>query len=154
MSRLIMPRGLPADYKSFSITQPRATHWRAATCAEVECSDHVRGWWSEFDTRTPQGKAQEAYVRHSSGRAFRQVLERPDGQPLPAGVVRFEFQPGQQCFHAHEHKVRLDVPEVFATRIGDFRSRTAPQTCSADGWVNQFLEHDERLKRQRESLME
>lgn len=154
MSRLIMPRGRPSDYKSFSITQPRATHWRKATCAEVDCPDYVKGWWSEFDTRTAQGKAQEAYVRYESGRAFQQALENEYGEPVPPGVVRFVFFPGQQCFHAHKHQVRLDVPEIFATRIGDFRTPLGQQTCSPDGWVNQFLENDERLRKQRESTME
>jgi len=154
MSRLIMPKGRASDYKSFSITQPRATHWRKATCAEVDCPDYLKGFWAEFDTSTPRGQFQETYVRHESGRAFRQVLERPGGEPLPAGVVRFEFQAGQRCFRADEHKVRLDVPEIFATRIGDFRTPFGQQVCSADGWVNQFLENDERLRRQRESTME
>jgi hypothetical protein len=155
MTRLITPQGKPSDYKTFAITQPAATHWLPATCEQVECEQWKHGWWSEFDTRTPQGQFQETYVRHSSGRAFRQVLERPNGEPLPAGIVRFEFPPGQQCFRASEHKTRLeDVPAVFSTRTGDYRVNTTPLVCSADGWVNQFLENDERLKRQQESTRE
>lgn len=152
MSRLITPTGRPSDYKSFSIAAPRTTHWLPATCEQVNCEHWRKGWWSEFDTRTPKGQFQETYVRHSSGRAFRQVLERPDGEPLPVGVVRFEFPAGQQCFEASEHKIRREeVGEIFATRTGDYRSHAAPQVVSADGWVNQFLENDERLKKQREA---
>lgn len=155
MSRLILPRGLPSDYKSFSIAAPRTTHWLPATCEQVGCEQWRKGFWTELDTRTPEGRFNEHYVRNLSGRAFQQVLERPDGEPLPAGFVRFEFPPGQQCFDAAKHKIRKEeVGEIFSTRIGDWRSHSAPQNCSADGWVNQFLENDERLKRQYEATRE
>lgn len=152
MSRLITPQGKPSDYKSFTIDAPRSTHWRAATCEEVACVHYLQGWFSEFDTNKEQGREQEAYVRHMSGLAFQQVLERPDGEPLPAGVVRFEFLPGQQCFSAFKHKTRIeDVAEIYSTRTGDYRVNGGAQRVSADGWVNQFLTNDERLKKQREA---
>lgn len=152
MNRLIAPQGRPSDYKSFTIDAPRDTHWRPATCEEVACAHWQQGWFSEFNTITEQGREQEAYVRHMSGLAFRQVLERPDGEPLPTGVVRFEFLPGQQCFSAFKHKTRLeDVAEIYSTRTGDYRLTIGAQRMSADGWVNQFLENDEQLRKQREA---
>lgn len=155
MSRLITPTGRPSDYKSFSIAAPRTTHWLPATCEQVDCEHWRKGFWAEFDTRTAQGRVQEAYIRHSSGRAFRQVLERSDGEPLPTGVVRFEFPAGQQCLGADKHTIRREeVGEIFATRVGDYRAHATPQVVSADGWVNQFLENDERLRKQRESIRE
>lgn len=137
----------PEHMRSFSIAAPLGTHWRRASCAEVQCAHHLQGWASEVDESTELGQFQASYIRAESGRGFRE--SRTD-----TGITRFEFPPGQQCFSSDEHHVRdEDVAELYVVRDGDWRGNprgTAPQKLSADGWVNAFGENQERVIKLRE----
>jgi hypothetical protein len=133
--------------RSFRIEAPVNTHWRKATCAEVQCPHYLHGWWSEFDESTELGQFQASYVRTSSGRGFRESRTE-------AGLTRFEFLPGQTCFRSDEHHTRdEDIPELYVVRDGDWRGnprRTTPLRLGPDGWVNEFGENQERLRRIKE----
>src|SRR2546426_5952298 len=102
----------PAHVTTYQILAPVATHWRPATCAEVDCGPYLHGWVSRVDERTDLGQAQAHYIRRESGRAHRE--ERDD-----AGLTVFTFGPGQRCFAADNHHLRLDRVEIYRRRGGD-----------------------------------
>lgn len=134
-----------AAYKTYRIVAPAPTHFREATCAEVQCPDYVHGWQSAIDERTDLGQQQAHYIRTLSGRRFRE--EQPG-----EGAVLFVFDAGQQCFHAGEHRVRIDPeqPPIYLVQDGDHRgnprgTQTRRHVRAAD-WVDDFAEHQSTLR--------
>jgi hypothetical protein len=132
-------------FKTFQISAPRSTHFRKATCAEADCPHYLEGWQSVIDERADLGQKQAYYIRKQSGRRFRE--ERNEG------VTVFSFEPGQTCFASDDHLVRLDKPELYIVRDGDWRGnptgRHRQHTRPGD-WVNDFGEHQLRIAEQHE----
>lgn len=135
---------LPAHARmTYSIIAPKSTHFRPATCAEVDCPQYLHGWQSAIDEHTDMGKFQADYVRKSSGRGFTEA-KREDG------VTVFTFHAGQVCFAASEHQLRLqEKTELYVIRDGDHRGNprgTEPRLMpTAQAWVDDFGEHQETL---------
>jgi hypothetical protein len=126
-------------YRTYQVLTPLASHFRAATCDEVDCDAQARGWVTRVDERTELGQRQAHYIRHQSGRAFREERD-------PAGLTCFTFQPGQRCFQ--QHRARLDRPGIFVRRDGDWRGNPTGQVvrhASAADWQEDFAEHQDRL---------
>lgn len=134
----IAPRGAAGLYKTYAIAMPIKTHYRDATCAEVECEANLQGWVTTVDVATELGRKQANYIRMASGRAF---------TPSEAGtLVRFEFPAGQKCFA--QHRIALDRPQVFSVRDGDWRGNprgTAPVQRRPEDWVDDFANHQQKL---------
>ncbi|HEX6968890.1 MAG TPA: hypothetical protein VF174_08810 [Micromonosporaceae bacterium] len=130
---------LPAyAYKTYEITSPISTHFRDATCDEAGCLAQRNGWETRVDETTDLGQRQAHYIRQRSGRQFTERLD---------GVTVFTFPPGQRCFAGH--KVPLERPEIYVVRGGDWRGNPFGdrQRLSADAWVNDFGEHQDRIAR-------
>lgn len=125
--------------KTYGIVAPKATHFRPATCAEVDCPNYTGGWRTTVDESTELGQAQGHYIRNEAGRRYTEVRE--------ASMTTFTFEAGQTCFR--EHETRLDRPEIYVVRDGDFRGNprgTAPRVHQdPQAWVDDFGEHQERL---------
>ena len=122
--------------KTYEVLAPTRTHWRKATCAEVDCPHHLHGW----ATTVQAGSADEALIRRA-GRHF-------TAQPQPGGFLQFVFPAGQPCFKAHQHRVLLDRQEIFVVRGGDWRGnpRGIPtQRLEPAAWVDNFAAHQQRL---------
>jgi hypothetical protein len=141
----IPPRMGAAAYQTYQIIAPRSTHWRPATCEEVDCAAYLNGFRSTFDEATELGQRQAHYIRHDKSR--RHVEER-----TPEGLTAFTFEPGQRCFKAAEHQVRLDKPERFFRRFGDWRGNPTGQRpyehTAAEFWTEDFAEHQQRISDQ------
>ena len=45
----IPPKAGPEAYKTYEVRQPRQTHFRRGTCAEVDCRRAKTGWRSVID---------------------------------------------------------------------------------------------------------
>lgn len=132
------------SYKTYAVRMPKSTHTRRATCAEVECQHHLRGWRTSVDTDTPLGAKQANYIRLQSGRSF-------TVEPFLLGTVIFHFPAGQQCFT--EHRVGIDRPAFYTLRDGDWRGNPTGRRLnfsSGRDWVDDFGEHQLRIKEQRE----
>ncbi len=125
-------------YKTYGIVAPLSTHWRPATCVEVDCCDYLNGWQSAF---APDDQRAD-YVRRHSGRRF--VESRTDD-----GRVLFTFAQGQTCFRAADHRIRVGRPELFVVRDGDRRGNpfgTTPYVHSRpQDWVEDFAEHQAKV---------
>lgn len=136
-----LPPRLPAAaYRTYQVAAPIATHWRPASCAEVDCEDYLRGWTTVVDERVELGQRQANYIRHDRSR--RSVEQR-----RPDGTTAFWFEAGQRCF-GRQHRVRLDRPELYVARDGDWRGNPTGwvrRHTSAADWVEDFGEHQLRV---------
>jgi hypothetical protein len=140
LNRLAPP--LPAgSMKTYQISAPRATHWRPATCAEVDCAAHVHGWRTVVDESTELGQRQAHHVRKVAGRAYTEHRDE-------AGLTVFTFEAGQRCFAADSHRLPVGRPEIYVVRGGDWRGNprgdVRKHARPAD-WVDDFAEHQQQL---------
>jgi len=141
----IPPRMPSQAYQTYQILAPTPSHWRAATCAEVECPAYLRGWTTTLDLSTDLGQAQHNYILRNSGRRFSVIRSGPNGI-----MAEFTFEPGQRCFKSADHRLRLDRPELYIVRDGDSRNRTGGlrqftgQNAAGD-WKDHFSTHQDRL---------
>lgn len=132
----IAPAGRVEAYKTYQIVAPRSTHWRPATCAEVECAGHTRGWV----TIVPADGAQAVYIRTQSGRKFT--------ENTADGMATFAFPAGQSCFRSRDHMVPLEREPLYIVRGGDWRGNPfgdRRQHARAADWVEDFAEHQSAL---------
>lgn len=138
-----IPNNTPAQfYKTYQIVAPKQTHFRPATCDEVNCVAYQNGWKTTIDTTGDLGQKQFYYITKQSGKHFKATK-------LPNGLVEFEFTAGQPCFTASKHQVKLDRPEIFLVRDGDHRGNprgTTPRKHTrASDWVEDFAEHQSKV---------
>lgn len=136
----------PQSYKTYGMVMPLRTHFRKATCAEVECDDWVMGFDSIVDITTELGRKQAHYILNDKTRSH--TFEQ-----IGPSLVKFHFQPGTIPFASpkHDHFVRMDRPPLFVVRGGDWRGNprgTEPMVHrNADNWVDDFATHQDRLAR-------
>lgn len=135
--------GLRADeMKTFTIKAPLSTHWRPATCAEVDCRHHAIGWDSIVDEATHLGQFQAHHIRHGAGRRYTEERD-------PAGLTIFHFEPGQTCFNSDAHRTLIGRPELFIVSDGDWRGnpRGTPARIhqTPDDFVEEFAEHQQHI---------
>jgi hypothetical protein len=140
------PRAAPPEaYKTFGIANPGATHWRPATCREVDCANLVNGFKVTCDLRTPLGLKQARYVRDTAAERH-----QPYAHAWLEGdkIIVFIFEAGQECFYAH--RLPLGRPALFLVRNGDHRGsgrRSADRRIydRSDQWQDDFATHQDRL---------
>jgi hypothetical protein len=123
----------PSSYKTYQIAAPISTHWRPASCAEVECPNYLHGWKVRADVLDEK----MIHTATHSGRKF--VWQRLS--ELENWLV---YEAGQPCFQAAVHRVRVDRPELYIVREGDRRGNprsTGPVQLSSVNWVDDFSEH-------------
>lgn len=125
----------PHAYKTYQIVAPASTHWREATCAEVECEAYAWGWDTVVDASTDLGARQAKYITGKSGRAY---YESRDGS-----MVTYTFTPGQTCFATH--RLPLEREPIYLVRGGDVRRYTSRTQRNGDDWLEDFAEHQDML---------
>lgn len=135
----------PRAMKTYQVVAPQETHFRPATCAEVECPHHLYGWRTIVDSATELGQRQIQYIKNESGRRFTSFH-------VESGLVTFTFEAGQECFV--QHRIRLDNEALYFVRGGDWRGNPLGETkqhANADDWVDDFANHQQviadRIKR-------
>lgn len=136
MFRLDPAMGVGA-YKTYQLTAPLRTHWRAATCQEVDCPNYLNGW----RIRVEHLDAQLLHTARNSGRRYREM-------PVQEGETYLVYEAGQPCFQASQHRVPNGRPELYLVRDGDHRGNPTGfvmQHSSAAAWTDDFGEHQERL---------
>lgn len=140
MSRLNRPwnpKAGIAAYKTYQLIAPISTHFRRATCAEVDCPGYLNGW------RTTLAADDERcdYIRRHSGRRFTE-------ERTADGMVTFHFSPGQMCFRAGEHVKSLEREPLYIVRDGDHRGNpTGHRRLHVNGadWIDDFGTHQQRI---------
>lgn len=143
---------LPAhNMQTYQVASPLTSHWRPATCAEVDCEQHRNGWVTAVDESTDLGQRQAHHIRTNcrpvDKLAARGTVRRYSETRTPEGWTAFRFPAGQECFA--EHKVPLERPELYIVRDGDWRGNprgTQPRRhARPEDWVEDFSEHHDRL---------
>lgn len=138
-----IPARLPVGaMKTYALKQPAATHFRRATCAEVDCDLHLNGWKTEIDESTELGQSQAYYIRNSSGRRY------VEDRNIRPGMTVFTFEAGQTCFGSIRHQVSLERPPLYVVRGGDWRGNpdgSVRTHANGDDWVDDFANHQQNL---------
>lgn len=139
-----MPILPPQAKKTYSIRAPLATHWRSATCEEVDCELYTDGWRLRAEL---VGEADRHFIL-ASGRRYMEL-------DVAEGEAWLVFGPGTPCllqwacgqpFTDRHHKVQVR-PEVYILTPGDWRMWCgSPYRFDRQSqWVEDFGEHQERL---------
>lgn len=125
-------------HRTYQIVAPKSTHFRLATCEEVNCDAWRNGW----KTIVPADSPQAAYIK--SGRSERQYVESAGSG---AGLIEFTFFAGQKCFAAGKHMVPLERDPLFRVRDG----AGAPVThARPEYWTEDLSAHLDKVRRIRE----
>jgi len=135
----LAPKMDAASYQTYGVTRPARTHWKAATCAQVNCPRREQGWKQTIDLTTELGQKQARYIKLHSGRSYVKESQAD-------GIVVLVFGAGQDCFD--EHRIPLDRDSLFTLRGGDWRGnpRGIPlRRLSPIAWRDDFGEHQEKL---------
>lgn len=130
----IAPKAGPEAYKTYQLLQPTVSHFRPATCQEVDCRRAKSGWRTVLDTSTVKGRETANWIRLHSGRRFTFVEAGP--------IVTFTFPGGQRCFD--KHKVSLQREPLLRVVGGDWRGNprgVAALTLKPRAWIDDFGEH-------------
>lgn len=134
----IQPLMGAAAYKTYSVVSPLSTHFRPATCAEVDCPHYLNGWRVRVEALTPD-------LLHAARNSGRKYVE----QSVAEGETWLVFEAGQDCFKASQHRTRMDRAPLYVVRDGDWRGN--PRGTKArlhqrpDHWVEDFAEHQQKL---------
>ena len=134
-----VPPTLPNEaWTSFQIVTPISTHFRPATCEEIGCKHFLEGWQVRVEGLEPQ----MLHTATHSGRRFRRVQ-------VAEGETWLLFEAGQPCFKTSTHRMRLERPEFFYRRPGDWRGLPPGERPflhqRPEHWVEDFAEHQDRL---------
>jgi len=128
-------------FKTYALSLPKQTHYRKATCQEVECEAYANGWITKIDVTTDLGQRQARYIHDRSGRTFTVT-----GTGTDAPIREFTFPSGQQCFT--DHQVPLERDPLFIVRDGDWRGNPTGrrmQHRNAQDWIDDFGEHQQNI---------
>lgn len=127
-------------YRTYQIVAPISTHFRPATCEEVDCDAYRHGW----KTLVPSNSDQALYIR--SGASGRRFIEVNDSCDETIGMTEFIFEAGQRCFGASKHVVPLERDPIFNVREnGLTRRHTRPEL-----WTEDFAGHLDKVRRIKE----
>lgn len=141
-----IPPTMPAAmYKSHVLSQPLTTHWRRATCAEVDCPRYLNGWKTVLDMSTADGQNCALWIRQMSGLHFTESVTGPN-------EVTFLFPAGQMCARADRHRLPLGRPPLMLVRGGDHRGNPTGYVRrfgKAEDWRDDLGEHLDVLRDQK-----
>ena len=133
----IPPQLPPGAYQTFEANAPLTTHWRQATCEEVECAAYMQGWTSDVLANSPE----EDRIRKTYDDEIRRG--KITTTKTPEGFTRYHFPAGTACFRRVWHKLPLERPALFTVRSGDWRGTDGVIRTFKNGeeWVSAFGEH-------------
>tara|TARA_R100000808_G_C2124537_1_gene135030 strand:+ start:229 stop:621 length:393 start_codon:yes stop_codon:yes gene_type:complete len=119
-----------ARQTTYRAIKPIATHFRQATCQEVNCLNYTRGW----KTILPVNHEGINWIRQSNYR-YNEVTD------LDNNMVEFIFEAGQNCFKQSKHVISLDKPAIFAIQDANGLKKQ-----EANEWIDKFDNHLTKLK--------
>jgi hypothetical protein len=138
----IPPQAGPEAYKTYSWRAPLSTHWRPATCEEVDCPDFLNGFVTTVDTATDLGQKQYHFLTHDRKRSYSM-------QRVNDTLCKFVFRPGTICMRFRDHRAPIGRPPLFLVSGGDWRGnpRQIPTTRhrTAENWIEDFSDHQDRI---------
>lgn len=134
----LKPQGPAQAYKTYSIKAPLSSHFRPATCAEVDCPNYRDGWKIRVEGLEPA----LLHTAKNSGRKYT-VLN------VAQNETWLVYEAGQPCFQEPAHRTRLERPELFLVRDGDHRGNPLGTSRrfhkNADEWAEDLHEHTDKI---------
>lgn len=133
----IPPQGKVQDYKTYQISAPLRTHWRPATCAEVNCPQYEKGWQVRVENLT----AEMLHAAKTSGRKYTELH-------VAEGETWLVFEAGQACFRASMHRTKLDRQEIYIARDGDWRGNPTGRVLKhtrPEHWIEDMNDNQGKL---------
>lgn len=134
----IEPKMPTGAYKTYAVRSPLKTHYRSATCQEIECEAYLNGWQLRVEELSPA----LLYTAQHSGRRFKEVR-------VSSNETYLVFEAGQPCFASNTHRKSLERPEFYFVGRGDHRSfstRRASQFNRPEDWLDDFSSHLDRIQ--------
>ena len=142
--------------KTYAVDSPVSTHWRLATCEELDCPNFLNGWAVAI-TPDQLGQDFDHDIKESGKKFERMPVDEAEarfpGMSFSGSLFVYVFAAGQPCFYqgTQRHQMQVDRPEIFSVRGGDHRGATSERrVMRAQDWKESFIEHQERLKRAQE----
>lgn len=123
-------------HQTFEISAPLPTHWRPASCEEVECRAFMRGFKIELDASTDEGARALADIAAVYGKAW---MTR-----IGPTMVRFTAPPGTPCFRRAQHRLPLERDPLFRLKDGapgQYRRGMRSVIMNEGEWLDRFAEH-------------
>lgn len=133
--------------QTYAIKSPKPTHFRPATCEEVDCKHWREGWVTTVPRDSPQADMlRQVLLGRSPDGIKRKAVETTE---LGSANVSYYFEAGQKCFRQTTHTKRLDRPEFYLVRGGDWRANTGMvrRHDKAEHWVEDMSETLEAVRR-------
>lgn len=138
----IAPTLPPGAMQTYEIDAPLETHWRSATCQEVECAAYMQGWTSDvLPNSAEEARIQKIYDNEIRRGAITTTQ-------TPEGFTRYHFPAGTACFRRIWHKLPLERDAIFTVRSGDWRGTDGVirQFDTGADWVDSFANHQNIIK--------
>ena len=122
----------------YQVTWPKETHWRRATCAEVDCPRYLLGWTTTVDGNSPQYD----FVMADKERHYR-------AEVTGAGLITLHYPPGQRCFGS-DHWLKLERgPWLTKDLRGLEAGRVEHNAMEPERWLDEFNIAAEGTKKRR-----
>lgn len=133
----------PGAMQTYEATAPLETHWRPATCEEVECKAWAQGWTADV----PPNSDDEVRIKQTYDAEIRRgavISSR-----TPEGFTRYHFPAGTACFRRVWHKLPLERDAIFTVRSGDHRGTDGVirQFDKGADWVDHFATHQDGISK-------
>ena len=123
----------------YQASWPKSSHWRKASCEEVDCIHYLFGWITVVPKDSDEDKYLEAVMN-----IFRCKRVADDL------VISYHFEAGQPCFkgQAGAHKKKLERgPWLTRNQPGREAARLQRTAMEHDRWVDEFNEAPYRASR-------
>lgn len=135
------PQLPPGAMQTFEVDAPLETHWRRATCEEVECAAYTQGWSSDV----PPDSDGEIRIKQIYDNEIRRG--KVTTTKTPEGFIRYHFPAGTECFRRIWHRLPLEREATFTLRSGDYRGTDGIIRTFKDGpeWVDAFATHQDNI---------
>lgn len=132
----------PGAMQTYEIDAPLESHWRPATCEEVECAAYAQGWTADV----PPDSADEARIKQVYDLEIRRG--KVTTTRTPEGFTRYHFPAGTECFRRIWHRLPLERDAIFTVRSGDWRGTDGVIRTFKNGeqWVDSFATHQDKIK--------
>jgi hypothetical protein len=133
--RRIQPVGGPQRYKTYGASAPISTHFRKATCAEVDCPNYLNGWRVRVEGLDPE----MLHTARSCGRKFTELS-------VKEGESYLVFEAGQPCFATSKHRLRLERDFRYLVANGDWRGLSNTRVHTRfEFWQEDFALHQDMV---------
>lgn len=113
---------------------PLETHWRKATCEEVDCLAWREGYGIPLKSLDDEDLGLiRQFVQTYKLECVK--IEIADGE------FHLWFEAGQRCLRADTHRLRNDDPYIFLTRDGDHRGNPSGRDPVIFSGADAFADH-------------